>query len=346
MSSILGIVQQQQQTPIDEDKLRVLCAWKKFCGSFGLDREDFLNLSEAKQLQLTRKFYFENFSSSSETNIDLSIRSAIQNSTGLSMTKIFESGNDRTEMTLSTNATTQEKPIKCINMWKNYGFFGAESCDFSIEKANMPENTLFYINQGYQSYKDAKKVYYNDVYTIAQIMPLALQPKDIESYELKDNEVKILRARYDPISGEFLGIEYCVGFITVKNNVDEQFFDYRYNKDNSKLLYSTKKLKIPSCFKATVFGQHKMQYEGGAFSEENFSQIFFYLPSTVDRSEKINKYLTSVHLKPFHVHISDLGENLNPPLNFGRSAVVSYMRKVAEELTKPEKKCRRIFIFG
>ena len=247
-------------------------------------------------------------------------------------------------MTLSTNATTEEKPIKCINMWKNYGFFGTESCDFSIEKANMPENTLFYINQGYQSYKDGKNVYYNDVYIIAQNMSLALQPKDIESYELKDNEVKILRARYDPISGEFLGIEYCVGFITVKNNVDEQFFDYRYNKDNSKLLYSTKMLKIPSCFKATVFGQHKMQYEGGAFSEENFSQIFFYLPSTVDRSEKINKHLTSVHLKPFHMHISDLGENFSPALNFDRSAVVSYMRKVAEQSSENLKRNADAFL--
>ena len=241
MSSILGIVQQQQQTPIDEAKLRVLCTWKNVWEYSGLDREDFLNLSEAKKLQLTWKFYFENLSSSSKTNIDSSIGSAIQNSTGLSMTKIFESSNGKTEMTLSTNATTKEKPIKGINMWKNYGFFGTESCDFSIEKANMPENTLFYINQGYQSYKDGKNVYYNDVYIIAQNMPLALQPKDIESYELKDNEVKILRARYDPISGEFLGIEYCVGFITVKNNVDEQFFDYGYNKDSSKLLYSAKK---------------------------------------------------------------------------------------------------------
>ena len=152
-------------------------------------------------------------------NIDSSIGSGIQNSIRLSMTKIIESGNDRTEMTLSTNATTEEKPVKCINIWKNHGFFGTESCDFSIEsieKANMPENTLYYINQGYQSYKDNKKVYYNDVYIIAQIMPLAMQSKDIGSYQLKDDEVKILRARYDPISGEFLGIEYCIGLITVK----------------------------------------------------------------------------------------------------------------------------------
>ena len=41
MSSILGIVQQQQQTPIDEDKLQVLCARKSVWDYFGLDREDF-----------------------------------------------------------------------------------------------------------------------------------------------------------------------------------------------------------------------------------------------------------------------------------------------------------------
>ena len=77
MSSILGIVQQQQQTPINENKLRVLCAPKNVWDYFGLGREDFSNLSEAKQLQLVRKFYFENLSGSSKMNIDSSIRSAI-----------------------------------------------------------------------------------------------------------------------------------------------------------------------------------------------------------------------------------------------------------------------------
>ena len=71
-----------------------------------------------------------------------------------------------------------------------FGYFGTESCDFSIEKANLPENTIFYINQVYQSFKDDKKLYYNDVSIIVQIMPLAHQPKEIESYQLKDNEVK------------------------------------------------------------------------------------------------------------------------------------------------------------
>ena len=87
-------MQQQHQTPIDDDKLRILCARKNVWDYFGLESEDFLFLSDAKQLQLVRKFYFENLSSASRTSIDSSIGIAIQNSSGLSMTKIIESGND------------------------------------------------------------------------------------------------------------------------------------------------------------------------------------------------------------------------------------------------------------
>ena len=72
------------------------------------------------------------------------------------LTKITENAGARTEMSLSTSSL--EKP-KSVNMWKDFGFFGSEICEFNIEKVNMPENTLFYVNQEYQSYKDNKKVY-------------------------------------------------------------------------------------------------------------------------------------------------------------------------------------------
>ena len=209
-------------------------------------------------------------------------------------------------------------------------FFADECCDFSLEKANLPENTLFYVNQGYQPYKDGKKCYYNDIYIVAQIMPLAHQPKDIESYDCKDDKVKILQKKYDSATGKFLGIEYCVA-LTTDNGPEEQFFDSGYVKANSKMLYSTRKSKIPSSFKATAFGPHKNQYEGGVFLEQGFSKIFFYLPSTVDRCEEINKYLTSVYLKPYHVDISDLGEGFNPTISFDREPVVKYMKKIAKK---------------
>ena len=225
-----------------------------------------------------------------------------------------------------------KKVKKSINLWENFGHFGTESCDFSIEKANLPENTAFYINQAYQSFKDGKKVYYTHLFIISQIMPLAHQPKHIESNELKDDEVKILRTSYDPISGEFLGIEYCIALITGRNHPQEQFFDYGYNKENAKVLYSTRKLKIPNCFKSTIFRQHRTQYEGGAFDEQKCFDIYFYLPSTLDRNEKINKYLSSVDLKPFAVNPLNFGEGFNPAdPDFDRSVVVSFIKRKAQQ---------------
>ena len=192
-------------------------------------------------------------SNNSALNIDPSIGSAIRNSAGLSMKKVIENREDRTEVSFSA-LNGDEKVKRSIQLWEDFSYFRTESCNFSIEKANLPENTVFYINQGYQSFKDNKKVYYNDVYIIAQIMPLSQQPKNIENYELKEDEVKIVQPRYDPVSGELLGIEYCVALVTVRDDPEEQFFDYSYNKDNIKVLFSTKKVKIPSSFKSTVFG--------------------------------------------------------------------------------------------
>ena len=70
MSSIISIVQQHHQTPINEDKLRILCAQKNVWHHFGSEKEDFLSFPDAKQLQLVRKFYLENLSSASKTSID------------------------------------------------------------------------------------------------------------------------------------------------------------------------------------------------------------------------------------------------------------------------------------
>ena len=175
-------------------------------------------------------------------------------------------------------------------------------------------------------------------------MPLSQQPKNIEDYELKEDEVKVLRPMYYPVSGKFLGIEYCVALVTVRDDPEVHFFDYGCNKDNAKVLFSTKKVKIPSSFKSTVYGQHKMQYEGGVFSEQKLSDIFFYLPSTVDRNEKINKYLSSVNLKPFAVDPSVFGEGFNPANITDRSAVVSYMSKVAHQSSQNLKRNADAFL--
>ena len=97
----------------------------------------------------------------------------------------MKNSENRTEMCLSTTKKSEEKKPKSVTMWSRNVFFADECSDLSLKKADLPENTLFYVNQGYQSYKDGKKCSYTDFYIIAQIMPLVHQPKDIKSYNCK-----------------------------------------------------------------------------------------------------------------------------------------------------------------
>ena len=54
------------------------------------------------------------------------------------------------------------------------------------------------------------------------------------------------------------------------------------------------------------------------------------MPLTVDRIEKINKYLNSVNLKPFLVDVKELGEDFNPSaVSLDKDTVIKLMKKVA-----------------
>ena len=74
MANILDIVRGNEQLQINANKLRELCSKTNVWDYFGLRKEDFLNLSDSKQSQLTSKFYFENVNKQQES-IDASIGS-------------------------------------------------------------------------------------------------------------------------------------------------------------------------------------------------------------------------------------------------------------------------------
>ena len=95
-------------------------------------------------------------------------------------------------------------------------------------------------------------------------------PEDLKNYEVKSNELKIIKPKYDPVSGQFLGLTESLGYITVRRDEQEHFFDYGYNKENSKILHSTHKMKILDSFSSTIFNRHRIRYEPGAFSETDF----------------------------------------------------------------------------
>ena len=165
------------------------------------------------------------------------------------MTKVLENG--RTEMT--SFADKEQGKKNSINLWKENVFFSLQVSDFSLEKANFPEMTIFYINQSYLSYKDNKKTYYVDTFILGQVTPLLNQPENLDEYTSQENEAKIIRAKYDTVTGQFLGLENCLAYSTVRGDFQEQFFDYGYSKENSKILYSTYKMKISNIFSTTIF---------------------------------------------------------------------------------------------
>ena len=60
----------------------------------------------------------------------------------------------------------------------------------------------------------------------------------MSTYVLKENEVKIVRPKYNPETGKFLGLHETVGFMVVRRSPEEVFFNYGYDKEKSKVLYS------------------------------------------------------------------------------------------------------------
>lgn len=60
------------------------------------------------------------------------------------MTKnIFVEG--RVETIISAEKTSSFKR-NTTDVWQKYGYFNQKPCDFSIEKDNVLENSIFYIN--------------------------------------------------------------------------------------------------------------------------------------------------------------------------------------------------------
>ena len=85
------------------------------------------------------------------------------------------------------------------------GFFSSQVCDFSLKKANLSENTTFYL-----SYKGNNKIYYEDIFIVGQIVPLLKQPEKLDEYEPKENEVKIICAIYDTVVVRFSALKIAL----------------------------------------------------------------------------------------------------------------------------------------
>ena len=55
--------------------------------------------------------------------------------------------------------------------------------------------------------------------------------------DLKENEVRMVRSKYNPETSEFLRLYETVGFVVARGSPEEVFFNYGYDKEKSKVLY-------------------------------------------------------------------------------------------------------------
>ena len=172
-----------------------------------------------------------------------------------------------------------------------------------MDKENYPENSILYLNQGYLTIKDNKKIYYADYYLIGQINEGINPPADIENYVCKEREVKMYKPCYNAVLGRFQGLCETLGFIVVRGDPEKHFLDYDYNKQNSKILCLYHKRRIPSFFSGTFFNQHNFQFESGGL-QTTYSNVHYFLLSATDGSVEINGHLGSVNLSP-----TDIPEN-------------------------------------
>ena len=246
----------------------------------------------------------------------------------------------KTQLLIKSNDSSEEK-LSGEKVWKENGFFKDIKPELNLEKVNMPDNTLYYVNQGFLStVKNGEIAMYVQNFILGQLIIAANQPKDIKEHKCAENEVKLLSCVYDLESGEFKGVRLMLAYIVLRGDEDEVFFSYGYNKIKSKVLYCYSKQQIPDTFISTSFKKHFNEIMNEK-KNESFSTLFYYLPSISDRKEAINQWKNNPSLTPvdftldFIKSFSSQQDEFRPDLlNSHDSKLRDPQVKIARELFK------------
>ena len=206
----------------------------------------------------------------------------------------------KTQLLIRFNA---DEKISGEKVWKENGFFKDIRPKLNLEKVNMPENTLYYVNQAFIStVKNGELAMYVQNFILGQLIFAANQPKNIDEHKCEPNEVKLLSCVYDLESGDFKGVRLMLAYIVLRGDEDEIFFSYGHNKSKSKILYFYSKQQIPDAFISTSFKKHFSEIINEK-RDENSSSLFYYLPSITDRKETINQWKNNPSLVPIDLTI-------------------------------------------
>ena len=102
-------------------------------------------------------------------------------------------------------------------MWKSNGFFGDQKTNLTIIKANFPENTLVYVNNGsIFAVKGGKTAVYLGYVILVQILPVMNSPDNLDNYQYKDNEVLLYVPLCNTQNGLYRGIKKSLAYIVLR----------------------------------------------------------------------------------------------------------------------------------
>ena len=108
----------------------------------------------------------------------------------------------KTQLMVASN--NSDEKLSGERVWGSEGYFSDIRPELNLEKKNIPENTLFYVNQSYLSTaKNGDIARYNHNFILGQIVIAANQPHNIGNYVCKQNELKINTCIYDLATAAF-----------------------------------------------------------------------------------------------------------------------------------------------
>ena len=158
-------------------------------------------------------------------------------------------------------------------VWQESGFFDNRRSDLTILKADFPENTLRYVNQGSTSLvKGGGQAIYLEYVVLGQLMPVANPDPaiNLETHVFQENEFLLYVPIYNKGTGPYGGLKKMLAHITLRGAKGERFYSYGYSKEKSTLLYCTMKHPLPNIFHCTAFKKH----HGFILDENKKKQIF------------------------------------------------------------------------
>ena len=97
----------------------------------------------------------------------------------------------------------------------------------TIQKANFPENTLVYLNQGsVLLFKGGGQAIYLGFVVLRQLMPVANPdpPINLETHVFKEKEALLYVPVYNKATGLYGGLTKKLAHITLRGDANERFY--------------------------------------------------------------------------------------------------------------------------